>query len=492
MPEELHLEFSDLNVNLFTRSLLLTDVTGNFQPSGPKKKGSYFSFPTLQLKGIHLSKLLSEGDLKINHVSFSDESILVVDISLDKDSVAQKEKKASILPLIAIGHLEVQGLQLTLKEDTLKTLQASVSFRINKVLIQADKDEKKILFEMDNARLSNLESNPTGNMYSVHVSSIAMIGDNMMLDSIRLTPKYPKIDFAHELGKQTDRIQLFTSQLAVRNCKAENLVNGIFTAELLQFKEPNLHVFRDKRLPFIKKHETPLPVISLNKLPIQISVDTIEIKDASIRYEEFPEKGAKSGMIEFNELNALLFNLSNFSKELYEHKPVTMDVNTKFMGNGLLRASFDFPVDSATASYKAQGRLVNFDLTSINPALIPLAGIEVESGILNAMNFNFVYNDKISVGTVDLLYENLKIKSLQEKNGEPSAIDVIKTFLLNTFIIRRDYKKEMPKENRSGEISFERDKKRSIFNYWWKSILSGLTSAYGLDTILAKEKKNKK
>jgi hypothetical protein len=38
-------------------------------------------------------------------------------------------------------------------------------------------------------------------------------------------------------------------------------------------------------------------------------------------------------------------------------------------------------------------------------------------------------------------------------------------------------------DKRKGNIGFDRDTKRSVFNYWWKSVLSGIKSAYNLDKL---------
>ena len=40
---------------------------------------------------------------------------------------------------------------------------------------------------------------------------------------------------------------------------------------------------------------------------------------------------------------------------------------------------------------------------------------------------------------------------------------------------------------RTGAIGFERDEYRSIFNYWVKSLLSGIKAAYNLDKLEARK-----
>jgi len=68
-------------------------------------------------------------------------------------------------------------------------------------------------------------------------------------------------------------------------------------------------------------------------------------------------------------------------------------------------------------------------------------------------------------------YEDLKFKGLKKEKSREK--DDLKTLLINT-IVRNDKDKDVPREKRTGTISFERDRKRQIFNFWWKSLLSGI------------------
>jgi hypothetical protein len=58
-----------------------------------------------------------------------------------------------------------------------------------------------------------------------------------------------------------------------------------------------------------------------------------------------------------------------------------------------------------------------------------------------------------------------------------------KTFIVNNFIVRKDMDATVPQEKRTGKISFDRDQNKSIFNFWAKSMFSGIKSAYNLDRL---------
>jgi hypothetical protein len=82
-----------------------------------------------------------------------------------------------------------------------------------------------------------------------------------------------------------------------------------------------------------------------------------------------------------------------------------------------------------------------------------------------------------------LNYDDLKILTLRETGKDEEKVSHLKTLLLNTFIIKKNMNEDMEADERTGKIDFARDPLRSVFNLWWKSILSGVKSAYNLDNL---------
>ena len=122
-------------------------------------------------------------------------------------------------------------------------------------------------------------------------------------------------------------------------------------------------------------------------------------------------------------------------------------------------------------------------MSNVNSMLEPMAHAEIQNGILNKMSFNFVYNTYRSDGSLMMDYKDLKIASTRKNKNDEKKINEFATFLLNLFV-RRDMDKSVATDKKTGDILFYRDNKKSLFNYWWKSILSGIKSVYNLDKIM--------
>jgi hypothetical protein len=134
--------------------------------------------------------------------------------------------------------------------------------------------------------------------------------------------------------------------------------------------------------------------------------------------------------------------------------------------------------------------------------LEPQVKLRAESGRLNNLSFEFTYNDDASKGSLEMNYNDLKLMAFKDgekvdkknrkkrkRNGDSGEGEELtekaglKSFVLNTFIIRKNMDSNTAEEKRTGTIHFDRDKRRSIFNYWAKSMFSGIKSAYNLDKL---------
>ena len=74
----------------------------------------------------------------------------------------------------------------------------------------------------------------------------------------------------------------------------------------------------------------------------------------------------------------------------------------------------------------------------------------------------------------------MKIDVLDRDTYQSSGFaNNLKTIVANSFVIQSKNPRWFKLQN--GDIFFKRDKSRSIFNYWAKSLLSGAVSSIGIN-----------
>src|SRR5690606_6580993 len=86
--------------------------------------------------------------------------------------------------------------------------------------------------------------------------------------------------------------------------------DSILTAKYADISSPSIHVYKDMRLPFRWGVIKPLPTDLLQRIQTDMQLDSIRLRNGLVRYEEYTESG-KTGIVSFNDLNALITGFSN-------------------------------------------------------------------------------------------------------------------------------------------------------------------------------------
>ncbi|MEO5978493.1 MAG: DUF748 domain-containing protein [Chryseolinea sp.] len=478
------IHISSLSVNLLTRSINIKNLEWSDPADSASARPHYAKLNSIYVGGISVFKLIRDREISVSELIL-ETGVLEYNkaIHAKKDSAGNKSLK---IKGITIDQLVIKDISLNIFEDSLKETSATLNITldgINLADIGRSSDPKAYTMGSFIAKISNVSMNTRESMYSLKVAKVMFNSPDkaITVDSIVLLPKYSKYKFSRKIGKQVDRFVLRLPQLLIKGFNFDDLKDSLFTASLVEIKNADLQVYRDKRLPFIKNHNMPLPVAMIRELSFGVAVDTIKIIDAKIVYEEFPERGYDTGHLIFEKLNASLDHISN--RDFYSsYEQATLAVTSRVMGSGVIKARFTLPYSKAQI-YNAKGTITNLSLHRLNPMLESLAFISVEEGRLNQLDFDFDYNDISSNGKLLINYENLKLKGLnREKNPEKNDL---KTWILNVFL-KKDKDSDVSLEKRIGKIEYERDRRKAIFNVWVKSLFSGIKSSV-IDTPAKKD-----
>ncbi|HEY8511351.1 MAG TPA: DUF748 domain-containing protein [Cyclobacteriaceae bacterium] len=490
LPETLSIDFGSLTVNPGAGHAAIDNLTVLYGHPGHTCRYHSMKIDRLEAHGIGIVSLIFRDRLVIDKITMQGGQ-LVIDNALLNDSTLKdstikpqtKETSAEGLTRIDIGAIQTDDLNLLVKGDSLNVCSMLAGFHIRHLGIDLGNTPVKltdVAYKIVSVGADSIRYNPEGGAYRYNVGGMRYENDSLQLIALSLKANHPKYEFAHHAGKQIDVFELEVDSVRIIRFPAPVPGDSVVEAERIVVVRPSLHVFRDRRMPFIKNHTEPLPMVRFQKLPLAVRVGAVDIVDARIVYEEFPEEGTQSGSIAFDHLYAHFEGVDNREKEF--NRFINLDVNTRFMKSGHLKARFAFPKNPRN-HYYAEGTLDNMELTQLNPTLENLAKVRIESGRMNTMHFNFDYDDDVSNGSIMMLYENLEMMALKEKDNVEEK-DGLKSFFLNVLFARKNKNDEVRTAKRDGTISFERDKKRSIFNYWWKSLATGIKSGNSINEIL--------
>lgn len=280
---------------------------------------------------------------------------------------------------------------------------------------------------------------------------------------------------------QTDRLDIDLYNLLFNQVNVQEVLNGNLIAGELLIKKTVLKIFRDKSFPMKKENKVGhYPQQQLLKIPIDVALKKITIQDGYLEYKEKNPQTGSSGTVVFNDISASLHNVTNRLGDIRNNGIFTVHFNSRFLNKIPLTATLQFYLNSKNGKFTVNGSMKSTDATIFNPLSKPMALVEINSGTINSLDFNFVCTDYNAKGIIRLLYDDLKVKILkkEEISREYKQKKMI-SLLANITIQNANPDKNKPV--RIITVNHARDVYKSMFNLIWKSIFEGAQKTVGID-----------
>lgn len=491
-----NLSYSKLNSNLFKGSIRLRDV----QVSIPKDSISQQNLliKELRLSGLNtLPLLLKKRKLRIKTVELKNP-----DVTIFKGQRVNPEETQSLdlFDLIKneFDHLHIHSFKVSnatvklMKPGGEQPIQAITDLYINISNIQLDSVISKThsgWFGMNSIDVEAGEffSTPDHSLHRLQASSISASSTNstVIISEVKNIPLIEKTTLSSKAGYQTDWMPITITDLTFTGFSIPDFIySSTIKADLLTINEVDFETYRDKRVAEKSGHSPGLLHLRFANWDQKVDIEKLELKNSRFRYEELSTNSDKTGEVFFSNAYATIHNLSNVSEKLHSGLITQVNVQADLMGKSKLAVEMDLPLNSSTGNHRVKGSLRPFSFSDLNTAFTPLESIKVETGRIQSMDFEFTADLNKSEGTMRMLYDDLKL-SIENPESEKSfgLFKDILSLAANAFVI----KSSNPRKNGEIEeavISFERDLGKSTFNYWWKSVFSGMmNSIKGSDTL---------
>jgi hypothetical protein len=463
-----------LEINFLTRTVSGKNFEIKYSGDSINANPHYAQIEKISLKGISLFDLLVHKKLKVHEILIDSGRIRY---NTKIKFLQSNDSSRGFFSRLEFEGFTIKNLKAKIISDSLIQQSGLINITVSGIQVRDTTKNSSVhplTFKKLQGDIRDLKFYDSDGLYLTKIAKVKADMNNRQLsiDSIILVPLHSKFKFAKMAKKQIDRVNVFISKVGITGLNFNELLSCKFIASKIDIYPSEVYAFRDKRVPFREKKHKPLPMEALRKLDMDVEVDSIQLQRSKVTYEEFPPEGFRSGKVIFEDLKATMSNISNrsyYNKSKYS----TLVASSKLLGKGLIQVTFLLPIQKKL-SYQAKGSISNFHLHHLNPILENLAFMRIESGKLDEMKFHFNYDDRYSSGALTINYQDLKITGLKKEKNK--MISELKTFLLNT-VLRNDKDKSVPIENRTGTITFERDRRRQVFNFWWKSLYSGIKNS---------------
>ena len=332
---------------------------------------------------------------------------------------------------------------------------------------------KACFFKLKQIRLPSEDS-----LNTLIISDILFSSNDKTLTIQKLVnlPRYKAIEYGNHSAGQ-DRIESIVENIKLTDIDLEKLFEQKkIYAQHLWIPQGKLQVFADTR-PFkesIKATYKLLPQEAFRKMDLKFMVDTVHINQVKIVYSEYNPETDLVGHVYFSKVKGIALNLTNDTIPLQKNPHCLFHLKTEFMNKTSVDINFDFNIASLNGAFKSDGRVAKMSAIDINQVTNALAMAKAEGGLLDSFSFTMSGNRQGIKGSVKMLYHDLKVIMLDDKNKDKVLKKKrIKSMIANSFVIKNGN----PTRNqpiRVVAIDYRRKPAKGFFYTLWRFLLVGI------------------
>jgi hypothetical protein len=297
------------------------------------------------------------------------------------------------------------------------------------------------------------------------------------LDDISLRPVIEREQFFKTSSFQKDYLVLKIDKLLISDLKTQRLLNDtILNIRKVIAGNAFISSARDKNIAFLHGIEKHMPTKLISKLGMPVKVDTIELKNASVNVHEISNTTKKEGIIPLTEINGLI---TNFTNNKAETDSLHIQATGKVLNYNIRRFRYAESYSDSLSGFRMSYRLSPMELTDLTRVTVPLVSVSVVSGKADTLYARLSGNKHGAYGEMNFYYKQLKIRIMDKKDSlKKGFLLAFENLLANKLILKN-------KNRKHSRLFFLRNKEKFVFNYWVKTMFSGIFTSAGV-------KKNRK
>jgi hypothetical protein len=460
----------------------------------------------LILSHIHPFNLYFHHNLDIGSVTLREPELKVsYQLNHQKDTTTKDnrttwQKISKSLKSIHIGEINLNDVKLKYEDYSGHKLAISELKEMNlsatDLLIDSvtQKDRSRILYCRNIiAELNNYTGHSPNGLYTYKIKTLRLSTQTSKLniEGFDLQPLKTEVFFEKSqrgrFNVHLDSLQL--SHFDYLNYHKYRIINAshmvLTRGSLTLFNNPN-------NAPTNIDREKTFPNSGLKELRADLNIDTIDASHINISYTEFNHKSNKTGTITFNNSSGRFLNVTTNKEALQKNNICTAQLSSYFMNRGKLNVLFTFNLTDENLPFSYKGDLGAMDLPVINPAIMPLSLIKINTGKLARFEFDIQADNTVSKGKISIQYNDLKVTVLKADTANDKLKRLtIASLYANVLILKHNNPDNPGEIPRAFNVTYYRPKDFTFFKNIWNTMLTGIKPCVGLDEKMITDVRNK-
>lgn len=459
------LSYDEISINI---------LAGNATIKNLRIKEGIFSLETreVSINNFSYSDYFRNDNVTVGGIHILDPEITINKSDSTANSNGQQDKP--IQRKIRVKNFSIVGgnVRVVENDSASNSLFASLqNIRIGEII--RSKKEKQALLPFSYETIYVKSDSLYYEMNSTHYMQAKLLSlenEDVFLEDLSIIPKYSKAEFDKIIPYEQDWIALKIDGVRLKGFKM--LKEGEFlpvTIPSTIIKNAHLEIYRNKMVNDDVRIK-PMYSEMLRDLNFKIQLDSINVSNSYIEYQEKVMESRSAGKLSFHNVNASINNITNLDLDSPDFPTTRINARALFMGETDLTLNWEFDVSNKMDEFQISGQLGAIGADQINPFLIPAMNVEAE-GKIESLYYDFYGNRNQAKGNMQLAYRDFKVNILKDgKQEKKSFLSGLANLILKNDRINDDVQKE--------NISTTRDKTKSFWNFLWLCIRDGALSSF--------------
>ena len=473
LPETVRVDYESIDVNIWRGSVIIVKPKIVNKGSQASQTNAEIELDTLMIDGFRYWNYLLNNNIHVSSVKLRSPKLLYHHQKSIPKNEHTNSKLEQLKQDIKVDRFNIQNAELTIRNsetDSVVLFTEGLTANIMAIVIDQTSAKAPIPFDYEDYNLSfNNLFYSMGDYENLRISSAKITQEKASFKHLKVLTKYSKSELSRIIKIERDHFDVTIASLIIEDQKFgyDQDSDFYFKSPKVILEDPEMYIYRNK---LITDDMTPKDLYSkmLRDLDFNLTLNQIELKNATIVYSEKVNADMNAGRLSFTKMNADIKNISNtYGAE----EKTSLDIDAIFMDKTPIKVNWEFDVNDVNDAFVFKVDIGKLPAPDLNQFSQPNLKVLLEGELLRT--YATISGD-VNTSQVNMRanYEDFKVVIL-DKEGEKK--NKVLSAIANLFI-KKSSDREEDGFRESFKDQIERDKTKSIFNYLWMNLNAGLAS----------------
>lgn len=292
---------------------------------------------------------------------------------------------------------------------------------------------------------------------------------------VSFTPTLEAAPFFGRLPKRADRLNVTAGPIRVTGLDfADYVRDAAVRVRSIEVDSADVHVYSDIALDWGPKARPCAYHAGFAEIPIPFRVDTVRALHARLRYSELARGSTRPGELVFEDVNAVVTNLTNDPERMTVAEPAVARLEGRLYGEAPVSATVRYPLLAPTLDFDVEVSAGGMSLLPANRFATNVTGVEVKQGRLDSLSLELQSRAGHATGRIDMRYRDLNFRFLDRNTGKEMVWHSVLGFLGNV-AVRSSNPGRPGEEAREANLDYScGDQDMVFFEFLVHALVTGL------------------